>query len=79
MTNAEEAGAPPQERVPETPQEGGSYLRQDDGSLKRAQGTEPAPDRAATEPQPPQDPQQAQPQPQEAAPAGAGLPPSEGG
>lgn len=35
------------------PVEGGSYERKGSGSLKRVQRTEPAPDRAATEPQDP--------------------------
>ena len=43
------------------PQEGGSYVRQKDGSLKRVEATAPAEASAGTPPAPPETQQQAPP------------------
>lgn len=44
------APAAPEQKEQQLPAAGGSYERRDDGTLNRLEGTEPAPDRAAPEP-----------------------------
>lgn len=54
MSDADTAGQPAPEqqkqKQEQLPAAGGSYERQDDGALKRVAGTDPAEDRAASEP-----------------------------
>lgn len=54
MSETQTAAAPAQDQQrqqqEQRPEQGGSYERTDGGELKRLQATEPAPDRAAPEP-----------------------------